>query len=167
MSIQPPSDLLQRFRVVAEVLWRELAKFGTIGAIAFVVDIGGFNLLFYGPLTGKLTTAKLISGAIATLLAWVGNRCWTFRHRRNRPAHHELVLFFAVNGIGLVISAGCLAFTHYVLGMDSRLAVNVNTVIGIGIATLFRFWAYRQFVFAAERPGDPEPEELVPPTAIR
>ncbi len=61
--------------------------------------------------------------------------------------------------MGLVISTLYLNATHDLLHMDSRLAVNVNTIIGIGLATIFRFWAYRQFVFSGEHPGDPEPEE--------
>ena len=60
--------------------------------------------------------------------------------------------------MGLVISTLYLNATHDLLHMDSRLAVNVNTIIGIGLATVFRFWAYRQFVFAGEHPGDPEAE---------
>ena len=36
----------------------------------------------------------------------------------------------------------------------SRLADNIATVVGIGLGTLFRFWAYRRWVFA----GDPDLE---------
>jgi len=145
--------LLDRLRVLVELFWRELAKFGLVGAVAFVIDFGGFNLLFYGPLAGHLATAKIVSGAVATVAAWVGNRLWTFRHRRHRPVHHEAFLFFVVNGVGLLVSTGYLNATHDWLGWTSRPAVNLNTVIGIGFATGLRFYAYRQFVFAAELPG--------------
>ena len=151
--------LFDRIRGIVDIFWREVAKFGVIGAGGFIIDFGGFNLLFYGPLAGHLTTSKIISGIAATTFAWVGNRMWTFRHRRNRPAHHEALLFFAVNGIGLVISTLWLNFSHDQLGFTSRSAVSINTIIGIGMATVFRFWAYRQFVFAGEHVGDPEPEE--------
>ena len=150
---------MDRLRGVVSIFWREVAKFGVIGAVAFVIDFGGFNLLFYGPLEGRLATSKIISGVAATLFAWIGNRMWTFRHRRSRPAHHEAMLFFLVNGVGLILSTLYLNATHDLLHMDSRLAVNINTIIGIGLATIFRFWAYRQFVFSGEHPGDPEPEE--------
>ena len=150
---------MDRLRGVVSIFWREVAKFGVIGAVAFVIDFGGFNLLFYGPLEGRLATSKIISGIAATLFAWIGNRMWTFRHRRSRPAHHEAMLFFLVNGVGLILSTLYLNATHDLLHMDSRLAVNINTIIGIGLATIFRFWAYRQFVFSGEHPGDPEPEE--------
>ena len=156
----PRPGLLDRIRDVVDIFWREVAKFGVIGAVAFVIDFGGFTLLFYGPLAGHLTTSKIISGVAATAFAWIGNRLWTFRHRRSRPAHHEALLFFVVNGIGLVMSTLWLNFTHDVLNLTSRGAVSLNTIIGIGLATVFRFWAYRQFVFAGEHVGDPEPEEV-------
>lgn len=154
----PPSRLTDRLRSVVGIFWRELAKFGVVGAIAFVIDLGGFNLLFYGPLAGRLTTSKVLAGAAATTFAWLGNRFWTFRHRRNRPVHHEALLFFVVNGVGLVISTAYLNATHDLLGLTTPAWVNVNNVVGIGLATIFRFWSYRRFVFAGEHPGDPQQE---------
>ncbi len=154
MSERRAQGLADRIRGLVDVFWRELAKFGVVGAIGFVIDFGGFNLLFYGPLAGHLTTSKVISGSVATVTAWVGNRLWTFRHRRSRPAHSEALLFFGVNVIGLVIATGYLNATHDLLHMQSRGAVNLNTVTGIGLATIFRFWAYRQVVFAGEHLGD-------------
>ncbi|MBM6402930.1 GtrA family protein [Phycicoccus sp. CSK15P-2] len=127
-----------------------MIKFGVVGAVAFVVDLGLANLLWHTVLEDKVTTAKVISGAVATFVAWVGNRQWTFRHRRSRPVHHEVALFFGVNLVALGISAATLAVSHYGLDFTSRLADNVATVVGIGLGTLFRFWAYRRFVFARE-----------------
>ncbi|KNX37779.1 GtrA family protein [Luteipulveratus halotolerans] len=153
--------LLDRVRGAVDVLWREMAKFGIVGAVCFVIDMGGFNLLANGALEDKITTAKIVSGAFATLVAWVGNRYWTFRHRRNRPVAHEVILFFVVNGIALGIAAAWLAFAHYTLDMDGRLANNVNAFIGIGLGTLFRFWTYRQFVFANEPIGEDEQQDAL------
>ena len=101
-------------------------------------------------LEGKPTTARIVSGVAATLFAWFGNRSWTFAHRRSRPVAHEVSLFFLVNGVALAISTLTLVLSHYVLGLDSRLADNVSTIFGIGLGTLFRFWTYRRFVFANE-----------------
>lgn len=156
-SPSTPSGLTGRFRGLVSVFWREVAKFGVVGFVAFVIDLGGFNLLFYGPLEGRLATSRLISGAVATTVAWIGNRVWTFRHRHKRAAHHEALLFFVVNGVGLLVSTGYLNATHDWLQMTSRLAVNVNTIIGIALATLLRFWAYRKFVFVGEDVGEQEP----------
>lgn len=147
---------LDRARAAVDVLYREMIKFGVIGAIAFVIDLGGANLLWHTVLEHKVTTAKIISGAVATLFAWFGNRLWTFRHRRSRPATQEVLLFFAVNALALGIAAGVLALSHYGLGLQSRLADNVATIIGIGLGTVFRFVAYRFVVFS----GDPAAEQV-------
>lgn len=148
---------LDRLQQLASVFWREVAKFGVIGAVAFTIDLVLFNVLFYGPMQGHLATSRIISGVVSTSFAWVGNRTWTFRHRRNRAAHHEALLFFAVNAVGLLISTGYLNATHDLLHWTSRLAVNVNNIVGIGMATLLRFYAYRTLVFVAEKPGDDDP----------
>lgn len=139
---------------LVDTIWHEMAKFGLVGAIAFVIDLGGMNLLTHTVLGDKVTTARILSGITATLFAWFGNRSWTFRHRRSRPAHHEVTLFFVVNGLALAISTLCLVISHYGLDFTTRLADNVATIIGIGLGTLFRFWTYRRFVFAHEPTDD-------------
>lgn len=135
---------------LVDTIWHEIAKFGIVGALSFVIDLGGMNLLTHTVLEGKVTTARILSGVAATLFAWFGNRSWTFAHRRSRPVHHEVTLFFVVNGLALIISTLCLVISHYGLDFTSRLADNIATVIGIGLGTLFRFWTYRRFVFANE-----------------
>ena len=137
-------------RGLVDTIWHEVAKFGVVGLLAFVIDLGGMNLLTHTVLEGKPTTARIVSGVAATLFAWFGNRSWTFAHRRSRPVAHEVSLFFVVNGVALAISTLSLVLSHYVLGLDSRLADNISTIFGIGLGTLFRFWAYRRYVFANE-----------------
>ena len=66
------------------------------------------------------------------------------------PPTTRSLLFFGVNVVALGISAVTLTISHYGLGFTSILADNVATIIGIGLGTLFRFWAYRKFVFAGE-----------------
>ncbi|MEI2777422.1 MAG: GtrA family protein [Tetrasphaera sp.] len=137
-------------RGTLSMLWREILKFGIIGAVAFVIDVGTMNLLRHTVLADKPTTAKVVSASVATVFSWLGNRQWTFRHRRNRAAHHEFSLFVVTNLVALVIGAGAIVVSHYGLRQESLLADNIANVIGIGLGTLFRFWAYRKFVFAKE-----------------
>ena len=152
-----PRGLVARLRASYEALAREAAKFGIVGAVAFVTDFGVFNLLRYagpegvGVLHHKPLTANAISILLSVVVAWVGNRYWTFRHRRRASAPRELVLFFLMNGVGLLISAACLGFTYYVLELRGPVASNVSAkVVGVGLGTLFRWWAYRRFVFVKE-----------------
>ncbi|MGZ4632123.1 MAG: GtrA family protein, partial [Actinomycetes bacterium] len=125
-------------------VFRELMKFGVVGAVAFVVDIGLFNVLLH--VTDKPLTSKTISTVVATTVAYAGNRLWTFRRRSRSDVRREYVLFFLLNGVGLLISLGCLAISHYLLDFTSQLADNIAAnVIGLGLGTAFRFWSYRKF----------------------
>jgi len=158
---QPAAEAPQRSSPFARVatfvrdkvghLLHELAKFGVVGGVAFVVDVVVFNLLLFhtsGVLHGKPVTAKAVSTVVATIVSYIGNRFWTFRHRESSGSAREYVLFFLLNGVGLLITEACLAFSHYVLGLQSQLADNVSAnLVGVGLATLFRFWAYRRWVF--------------------
>ncbi|TQJ11604.1 putative flippase GtrA [Kribbella jejuensis] len=143
-------------------LVHEVAKFGLVGVLGLVVDLPIYNwLVFNNPLVlgdsgigvmhHKPLTAKLISTTIATIVTYFGNRYWTWRHRERSGLHREYVLFFVLNGIGLLIAAGCLAFSRYVLDLHTWLSDNIAAnFIGLGLGTLFRFWSYRKFVFKEE-----------------
>lgn len=65
-----------------------------------------------------------------------------FRSRR------ETLGFFFFSGVALVIENGILAVSHYALDFTSPLSDNIaKNVVGLGVGTLFRFWAYRNWVF--------------------
>jgi putative flippase GtrA len=151
-----PRSLYTRLREAMDVVVREMVKFGTVGAVAFVVDIGLFNLLRFGfghqgGLESKPLTAKVISASVATVVAWIGNRVWTFRHRRRHRPAHELALFVVFNVAGMLIALACLAVSHYGLDLRSPQADNISANgVGLVLGTLFRFWAYRTFVFRQE-----------------
>ena len=94
---------------------------------------------------------------VATTVAYVGNRYWTFRRRNRSSVRREYALFFLLNGVGLLISLACLAISHYLLDFTGRLADNIAAnVVGLGLGTAFRFWSYRRWVFP----------ELLPEAAV-
>ena len=132
-------------------LVRELVKFGMVGGVAFLVDVGLFNVLLHK--TGEPLISKTASTVVATTVAYAGNRAWTFRRRARAGVGREYTLFFLLNGVGLAIALGCLATSHYLLGFTSPLSDNVAAnVVGLGLGTTFRFWSYRRFVFPALAP---------------
>jgi putative flippase GtrA len=142
-------------------LVRELMKFGVVGGVAFVVDIGVFNLLLNA--TDKPLTSKTLSTVVATTVAYLGNRHWTFRRRNRSGVRREYTLFFLLNGVGLLIALACLATSHYLLDFTSRLADNIAAnVVGLALGTSFRFWSYRRFVFTQLKDeqvsADPHPQ---------
>ncbi|MFZ1362820.1 MAG: GtrA family protein [Candidatus Nanopelagicales bacterium] len=141
-------------RVKFDYLLREAAKFGVVGIIALIIDVGLFNLLMYsGPLAifaGKPLTAKIVAVAVAMTFAYFANRFWTFRDRGRTSMAREYVLFVVLNLVGMGIALACLWFSHYALGLTSALADNISAnVVGLILGTLFRFWAYRKWVFPA------------------
>ena len=129
--------------------FHELAKFGTVGALAFLVDVTLFNIVLH--LSNKPLTSKIVSTVVAATLAFVLNRAWSFRHRQRSSVHREYSMFFILNAVGLLIAVSCLGLSHYVLGFESKLADNIAANgVGVALGTLFRFWSYRRFVWVAK-----------------
>lgn len=143
-----------------ETILRYALKFGVVGLLGYVVDVTIFNALrlgaaedpgqvlwFHAPLG-----AKFVSVSVATLVTWFGNRYWTFREHRRQNFMLELLEFAVIAAIGLGISLFCLWVSHYVLGFTSLVADNISAnVIGLIIATAFRFLAYRYWVYGPQR----------------
>jgi putative flippase GtrA len=140
----------------------ELAKFGIVGGIGAVIDLGGAAVLHSSYHLEPLT-AKAISISVATVVTYVGSRFWTFRHRENQPLHRETVLFFALNVVGLLIAEAVIACTTYIFGFKGAIAYNLASLIGTGLGTIFRFYAYRKWVFLAPAaPAVPAASTQVP-----
>jgi putative flippase GtrA len=127
-------------------LIHEAAKFGVIGAIAFLVTTVGTNLLHFQVGLGP-NTSNVIATIVATFVSYAGNRYWTFRHREGSTMAREYMVFFVLNGIGLAIQLACISITYYLLGLTDKLSYNIALIIGIALGTLFRFWSYRKWVW--------------------
>jgi putative flippase GtrA len=146
-------------RTRAIALVHEVGKFGTVGGVAFLIDLVIFNVLLHAGLETLL--AKTISTVIATTVAFAGNRFWTWRDRTHHHMGRQYTTFFLLNAIGLGIGLSCLAISHYGLGqiwpaLQSPLADNISgQFVGTAIGTLFRFWSYRRFVFRSAAEADP------------
>lgn len=141
--------MLRSLEARLRAAFHELAKFGTVGALAFIVDVSLFNIILHEA-PHKPLTAKVVSTVVAATIAFFLNRAWSFKHRQRSSVRREYTLFFVLNAIGLVIAVGCLGFSHYVLDLHSRLADNISANgFGLVLGTSFRFWSYRRFVWAA------------------
>ncbi|QBI52448.1 GtrA family protein [Streptomonospora litoralis] len=134
-------------------LVRELAKFGTVGGVAYVVQLAATNVLWL-VLDAPPLVGQALGVLIATVVAFLGNRFWTFSHRARTGLAREYALFFVLNAVGLGIQLATLGTSVYILGLDGPLAQNIaGNVIGVGLGTLFRFWSYKRWVFPA--PSEP------------
>lgn len=150
MTLSPsaPSPSLSRLVASIRRAVPQLATFGGVGFLAFLVDVGGYNLLRATIMPDQVIWAKVVSVTVATAVAWLGHRFLTFRSTRRPAVAKELVLFVLANGGGLLIASGCLFVSHYVLGFTSPLADNISgNVVGLVLGTLFRYFTYRFLVF--------------------
>ncbi|WP_018134921.1 GtrA family protein [Acaricomes phytoseiuli] len=141
---------------LVNLFWREVAKFGVVGGLAFVIDSLIFLWLLSGPMRGSEVWAKALAAVVASIFSWVANRHWTFRHRRQTNVVREAVLFAVMNFIGLLIASACVWVAKYLLGMDDKFSLFIaGSVVGLFLGTVFRFFAYRFWVFNAELDSEP------------
>lgn len=140
---------------VVRRLWRELIGFGVVGAVGYVSDAIVINLLYHHV---PSVLASAIAVSVSTLVAYAGNRFWTFRRREGRETAAEFSLFVLVSAGGFLIAVFCVWFTQHALGQNSRLAVNIAQ-LGAGqvLGTLFRFWACHRYVFPEGQAAPPAP----------
>jgi putative flippase GtrA len=140
----PAAGLYTRYRHLIP----ELLKFAVVGGIGAVIDLGGAAVLHGKYHVGPLES-KAISTTIATVVTYLGSRFWTFKHRENQDFGREAGLFIVLNVVGLLIAEAVIALVTYGLGLHSQLEYNAASVVGTGLATIFRYFAYRQWVFTA------------------
>jgi putative flippase GtrA len=142
------SDPVERARIVGEV-W----KFGVVGVGGVVIDFAFFNLFEHegiGPLT-----AGAFSNIIAAVLSYFANRHWAFAHRARTGLRRELPIFILLSSIGLGINEVPLAISHYALDYKTMIDDDISRyTIGLALATLFRFWSFKRWVFTPEAHDD-------------
>ncbi|MHB2021980.1 MAG: GtrA family protein [Mycobacteriales bacterium] len=143
-----PTALVVRLYRTFQLLIHELAKFGVVGAAAYVVDVGIADFLHLGsPHLGPITS-KAISTLVAATGSYFANRHWTWRHRARTGLLREYGVFFGLSLVGLAITEACVGFTYYVVDLRSALAYNLSAnVVGVILGTVFRFWSFKRWVF--------------------
>jgi putative flippase GtrA len=150
----------QPYRALA-IRHRELLKFGIVGAITFFIDTGVFYALKLTILSPKPVTSKVIAVLAATAVSYVLNREWSFRSRGGRQRPYEATLYFVISGIGVGFYSAPLWISRYLLHLQTpyttRLVEEIadftsGQIIGLLVGMAFRWWAFRKWVFPAERP---------------
>jgi putative flippase GtrA len=135
------SGLYERFRQ----LIHEGAKFLVVGLIGTIVTFGLANAL---KSMGEYK-AIAIATIVATVVTYLGNGRWAFRNRQGQGTARDSVMFFVLNGVGLLIYWGCIGVTDLAGVRHEVLWYNIALVVGTGLGTLFRFWSYRKWVWVA------------------
>ena len=125
-------------------------KFAVVGAIGFVIDAGSVNGLkalglFHNikidlPVVGFSLTEVGIVGAIGFILAIISNflwnRFWTYPDSRSKSIISQVITFFAINVIGILIRIPILeGLSSPFANIIGKIApvLNTNTAEWLGI----------------------------------
>lgn len=134
--------------------------FLAIGGLGFVVDAVVYNVLVFGGGQGALHAYPLVAKTIAVIagliVTYVGNRLLTYRDRKTAVSVAQVIRYAVVNVLAIAVQLGCLAFSRYVLGLDTVIADNISgTLIGQALATGLRYALYTLWVFPHSTGPDP------------
>jgi putative flippase GtrA len=134
----------------------EAIKFTGVNVVATAVAVLLFNALVHGlpglygpgPMHDYPVATYFAANTVGMLISFYGSRQYAFKHRRATGPGGGLVNYAIVNFASFVIPMGCLWVTRNVFDWSSVIADNLAAnVVGALLAMLFRFWAFRRFVF--------------------
>ena len=146
------SSLPSRIKAIWNTYGIEIAKFCTVGGAAFVVNSVVVWTLMVTIMHDSHTKAKVIASIVATIFSWLMNRLWTFRENRSENWKREAIEFAFVNILGILVEAGCVAFSTYILGLRTAQASFISgTIIGTILGTILRYFLYRFWVYGKHR----------------
>lgn len=144
-------------------LIHEFAAFGVIGGIGFLVTEGIFNLLIHDHVTSLAANAA--GTLVAAVVTFVGNKYWSFRHRERTGMRRETSWFLVLNLVGIGIQQACIEIGKAAFGRHDALTLNIAFLAGVALATAFRFWSYRKWVWGARQQPQAGHEILEPSMA--
>lgn len=116
------------------------------GATAYFVDVLVFNLALLVIGTDHVS-AKAVSSVAAITVAYLGSRYYTWP---DQPpgGRHPVLAFVALSAAAAGVQLACLWVSHDLIGWTSPIADNASAnVVGMGLATVVRFYGFRSLVF--------------------
>jgi len=89
-------------------------RFAVVGVIGAVVDFGIFNLLTKFDILPP-DIAQIISFTCAVISNFLWNRFWTYPDSRSKSVSRQVIQFFVVNIVGLLIRTPLFSFLQKIL----------------------------------------------------
>ncbi|MFE0458233.1 GtrA family protein [Kitasatospora sp. NPDC058965] len=126
----------------------EVVQFAIVGLAGVAVNFGVSNAVLHATHWAPVR-CSVIGTLVAIVVNYLGYRYWVYRDSDAASRRREITLFLLFSAIGLLIENGAVWVATYGLALKSTLAYNGAKVLGTGLATLFRFFSYRTWVFRA------------------
>ena len=130
------------------------AKFLLIGAVSTVVDLKVFEFLawlfsLYVPLSSVIS--KSISFIVATFLKYWGNKYWAFQKHEKEDIYKEVMQFFSITLVGLIIDVASFYYFTKVMGPQFQIPpaiwIKFSVIFAGLVAAVWNFLGYKFFVF--------------------
>ncbi len=118
----------------------ELIRFGLVGAINTLLDLGTF-VLFHRAFHLAPLLANTLAFGLAVTNSYFMNRRWTFRQHQHNLSFGHYLRFVAMNTGGLVI--GTLA----IILLQGVMPVELAKILAAGLTLIFNFTTSKYFVF--------------------
>lgn len=128
---------------------KEVSAFGIVGGLAVLLELGAYQVMYDVVGMGPLIS-KVISTAVATTFAYFMHRHWSFSHRGSIGFRTEYTLFVILSVLSLGFGLAIIGFVHYGLGHRDVLSLQIANLVSIAVGAIFRFWAYKRWVFPAD-----------------
>jgi putative flippase GtrA len=135
----------------------QLAKFGLIGVTNTIIDLGVFNLFIYltDIATGNsVLIFKFFSVNAAIVNSYIWNKYWSFEKKDEQPSeakHKEVIQFWIVSIIGLILNAGITWLMINALGAPGNLTDKAWASVASASASIlvltWNFLGYKLWVF--------------------
>jgi len=132
----------------------QAAKHLLVGAATTVIDLKIFELLFWLLLPAIFLPAVVIKAAsflLSTLLKYWGNKHWAFSRREREEVRKEILQFFGVTIVGLLLDVAAFYYFTAVLGsqfnMPAALWVKTSVLTAAFVAAAWNFLGYKFIVF--------------------
>jgi putative flippase GtrA len=138
-------NFVKRLSAAERKLIKQFIKFGMVGTVGFVVDVGVLKfctlMLGMNPYGGRVFS--FLAGASTT---WILNRVFTFRGEGRGPAHVQWAKFLAVSAGGFTLNYGTYSLLIATIPLV-REYLSLGVAAGSIAGMFFNFFVSRKVVF--------------------
>ena len=126
-------------------LIEQIIKFVIVGGIATIIDFSIFHIL-HNILNANVVYSNVIAFSISVIYNYIASVKWVFEVDEKKSKKKQLVFFFALSIIGLLINTIIVHLWVDILHFDSKIQSLFGKAIATGIVMVFNFVTRKIFL---------------------